>query len=110
MSRGKINVYTCPRGHRTVTRDADEGTSPMTIVCAEGGHACMQGAWSAWYATDQTETPTHEWYRPTIKAARRLDRRIPGTLDHVERGGLLLRPVGGNRPHQAPHRAAKTAR
>ena len=93
MPAGNINVYTCPAGHETVTRDAVDGTTPMAIICAQGGHRCLRSAASSWYAVDQGRRPTHEFYRPTTREARRRDRRVPGTLAHVEHGGLLLRPI-----------------
>lgn len=34
--------------------------------------------------------PTHEWYKPSIKWARR---KGPAMLDHVRRGGLVLREI-----------------
>lgn len=92
----RVNTYTCPRGHQTVTRDLDEGTTPMSILCAEGGHGCMQGAWSAFYKVPDGLSPTHEFYRPTERQLRRAEKRVPGTRDHVERGGLLLRRIGAS--------------
>ena len=93
MPAGKINVYACPAGHETVTRDAVDGTTPAAIVCAQGGHYCFRSAASSWYDVDQGREPTHEFYRPTTREARRVDWRVPGTLAHVGLGGLLLRPI-----------------
>lgn len=93
MPINRINVYTCPRGHLTVTVDRDEGTTPFMMSCSEGGHPCLQPAQSSLYRVDQALAPTHEWYKPTLKEAKRKDRRARGTLDHVQRGGLLLRRI-----------------
>jgi len=47
----KINVYTCPKGHKTVTIDTDEGTTPMMLMCRQkdddGKHNCTEWAISA---------------------------------------------------------------
>ena len=98
---GRINVYHCRSGHGTVTRDADAGTTPFMIACPD----CGADAMSALYRVDQSLVPPHEWYKPTIQKAKRIDRTIPGTLEHVERGGLLLREA-----KRTPGDAVKLAR
>lgn len=90
--RGKINVYTCVKGHKTVTIDTDEGTTPMMLGCRQkdddGKHNCTQYAKSAWYNCDQSLKPEYEWYRPeTTKGLN------PAEKDHVSQGGLLLRKL-----------------
>lgn len=93
MSKGMINVYTCKKGHRTVTVDRDSGVTPMFIdcphdECVNGGVLSFQLATSCMYRTDQSQTPSHEWYRPgddeTLNPAER---------EHVDAGGLLLRKI-----------------
>lgn len=92
MPKGARNAYVCPAGHYTVTVDLDEGTTPATIHCPEyikGTGLCSRLATSMWYPrpTDGWPCPpTHGWYKPSLKRAKRM-----GELDHVQRGGLLLR-------------------
>lgn len=97
--KGRENVYTCAKcGGYTVTVDLDEGTTPFMIGCRASGREreCDGLASSAFYPPGPR--PAHippaawEWYRPTRQQAKRLDRKWPGMLDHVARGGLHLRP------------------
>jgi hypothetical protein len=88
----KINVYTCPAGHRTVTIDRDEGVTPMMMVCRQkaedGKHNCTEYARSGWYHCLQTLTPEYEWYKPeSMKGLSKEEK------EHVVRGGLLLRKL-----------------
>jgi DNA-directed RNA polymerase subunit RPC12/RpoP len=97
--QNQINVYRCPDcGWRIVTRNRDEGVTPMFIRCE--GSKCDAGefpkATSAMYRVDQSLPPTHEWFKPT-KAE--VEARWP-TADgrrsvwgHVQQGGLILQPL-----------------
>ena len=92
--QGKINTYTCPTcGHRIITIDRDEGVTPMFVRC-EGPLRCdrdtLPGATSSMYRVAQTLTPTHEWYRPSVKEMRGLS---PSMIHHIRQGGLLIRPI-----------------
>lgn len=87
---GKINTYTCRVcAARIVTINRVEGTTPFMLNCRvkPGCKGVMQ---SGFYRGDQSETPTHEWFRPSIKAARR---QGPDMVDHVRKGGLDIRPI-----------------
>lgn len=88
----KINVYTCPKGHKTVTVDLVDGTTPMFLNCRNitDGHACDQTSRSAWYMCDQTLTPEFEWYRPGPEEKLNKEER-----QHCIQGGLLIRRIGG---------------
>jgi hypothetical protein len=96
--KGKFNVYTCPEGHHTVTFDVDDGVTPMFLGCRYDGTetGCGLTAESACYPDSplpdilrvKFEQFGWEWYRPSVKWARR---KGPETLDHVQRGGLVLR-------------------
>jgi len=89
MSKGRKNVYVCGAcGHRTVTIDVDEGTTPFMISCTE----CDEAAYSQFYADEsQDMTPTHEWRKPNDAERKELLKLSPETLtEHVDRGGLLL--------------------
>lgn len=86
----KINIYTCPNGHQTVTIDIDEGTTPMMLRCRQmlnQKHACTEMASSAWYNCDQSLTPEYEWYKPDIKKVAKWEK------EHVRMGGLLIRKL-----------------
>lgn len=94
-AKGRVNVYVCPYGHRTVTKNVAEGTTPFMIGCppckAAGAVPLKTGfrsvmAESSFYRVDQTQEHTHEWYSPASTAG--LDAE---TAEHVRMGGLLLR-------------------
>lgn len=84
--KGKKNIYTCSTcGAKIITVDLDEGTTPMFLSCRATPN-CAGRMSSAMYQVDQTQQPTHEWYKPTGK--------VRGAFrEHVERGGLLIRVV-----------------
>lgn len=90
--RGKINIYTCPAGHTTVTIDIDEGVTPMMIRCTkkaeDGKHNCTEFARSAWYHCNQALTPEYVWYKPAFLNGLNKDEK-----EHVTKGGLLLRKI-----------------
>lgn len=101
---GKLNAYTCQAGHVTFTIDRDAGVTPAGMPCpyeqARGFPAvtivCELHARSAWYRLpDGDWQPTHEWYRPDDDERRTLDAY---QADHVNRSGLLLRPIEAGRP------------
>ena len=91
MRHPKLNIYRCGNGHSTVTVDVAEGTTPFMIGCMVPG--CMADAQSGFYPKFPppmvAPVPTHEWYAPSKKETKRLR---PGEKQHVEMGGLLLRP------------------
>lgn len=85
--KGRLNIYTCEkcRGH-IVTRDIETGVTPFGTSCrATPGCAGMMQS-SVYHVQDQRIRASHVWYRPTIN-----DLLKPGTLEHVNKGGLLLR-------------------
>src|SRR5688572_17032304 len=88
----KINTYTCPKGHVTVTIDTDEGVTPMMLRCKQrdddGKHNCTEMASSAWYKCDQTLQPEYEWYKPTS-----LKGFSPSMKEHIKLGGLEIRKI-----------------
>ncbi len=88
----RINIYTCDVCNMPiVTRDVDEGVTPMFLSC-KVTRGCPGKMVSAMYRVPQGLLPDYEWYKPTS-----LDGLEPSTREHVERGGLLLRPVGATR-------------
>ncbi len=84
--QNKINTYTCPAGHIMVTRDVDEGVTPMMKACP----TCGQPAHSGFYNVDHSLIPTHEWYKPAHPERY----TNPGMRQHCESGGLAFRAIG----------------
>lgn len=119
MARGEKNAYWCPKCHGyTITIDVDKGVTPMFLACRASGDVgtCDGMAQSMvyppepWPIEDGYENhiptePQFEWYAPDAieLVGLRLKSRAPGTkkkrrlaaasLEHVNKGGLLLRPV-----------------
>lgn len=94
---GQKNVYTCPAGHKTVTIDLDEGTTPFILRCQhrinDGKHACNEMARSSFYnvTPEEDQLPvTFEWYKPASPKDVSKDLR-----EHVQKGGLVLRKRRG---------------
>lgn len=88
------NIYICDTcGHHIVTKDLVEGTTPFMISC-QRADKCLGKMASSFYRVFDPEDKmahSHEWYKPHILLAN----MTPAVIDHVQRGGLLLRPVGG---------------
>lgn len=87
----RINGYICTSDdckRVTITVDVDDGVTPFMIRCP----GCKSTAVSCMYPTSgpvpPVESATLEWYKPDEKEMRRMH---PANLDHVRRGGLLLR-------------------
>lgn len=86
--QGKPNVYTCEACHgEMVTVDVDAGVTPFMLGC-QATPGCSGMAQSAMYRVppERVAEATHEWYTPAT-----LDGLDAATLDHVQKGGLLLR-------------------
>lgn len=100
--KGRINQYTCEVcGGVITTIDRDDGTTPMILNC-RATPGCPGTSISSMYRVDQTLTPDHEWYKPA-----RLPRNR-NLRDHVERGGLLIRPIDADgKPRPAPNPAPR---
>jgi len=86
----RVNCYVCEKcGHVTKTRDVDAGVTPFVFTCEE----CGGDAISTFYKDIAPEqTPTIEWYRPTLKQVLSMTKK-PMLLDHVLRGGLDYRKI-----------------
>jgi len=97
---GKKNLYQCEHdpSHIIVTVDREPGVTQFMTVCERCKEAGTPGSrgmrhpsmTSAMYRVHQMLTPTHEWYRPDT-----FDGLNVGSIEHVKRGGLLLRPIEG---------------
>lgn len=92
MEKDRRNIYTCDECFgQIVTLDVDEGVTPMFLRC-RATPKCEGNMSSAMYPKRLPikYKPTYEWYKPTGKAFKKLN---SGMKDHVERGGLDLRPI-----------------
>lgn len=84
--QGRKNIYVCDDCEaQLITIDRDEGTTPFMTACP----VCNGMTVSKCYRVPQDIVPTHEWYRPDTNEYRTI--KNPGTLDHIDRGGLILR-------------------
>ena len=89
-SENKINIYQCQAcNHSIVTRDTDNGTTPMFLGCVM--MKCQGKMASRMYRVPQDLKPSHEWYRPSYRAFQKLPENWK---PHVEMGGLLFREIG----------------
>jgi hypothetical protein len=90
MSQGRKNLYHCNKCNRIiVTIDIDEGTTPFMLSCY-ATKGCRGLMYSQMYQCDQRLPHTHEWYKPES-----LDGYDPWTVEHIEKGGLVLRTKAG---------------
>lgn len=89
--KGDKNLYTCMLCEGfIVTEDVDDGVTPMMLAC-RATSGCDGVMYSAGYPPTEVigdEQPTWEWYRPTLKQARRMSQEMQ---QHVAQGGLALR-------------------
>lgn len=85
--KGRLNIYTCDkcRGH-IVTRDIETGVTPFGTSCRATADCGGMMQSSVYHVQDQRMRASHVWYRPTIN-----DLLKPEVLEHVNRGGLILR-------------------
>lgn len=85
-----VNCYVCENcGQITKTIDIEKGTTPFMIDCTVDG--CGGLAKSSFYNDlSPTLKPSHEWFRPSLKATLRQQR---GMIDHIVQGGLELRKI-----------------
>jgi hypothetical protein len=93
------NLYTCDTcGGEVVTIDTDKGVTPFMISC-RATPGCEGFMNSSFYRCDPSRVAQFEWYRPeTLKGFGK------ETIEHLRKGGLLLRPVSGV-SSEVPHDA-----
>lgn len=87
MSKNRVNCYTCPLGHNTVTIDIDEGVTPMFLRCKTEG--CKEQSTSSMYSNRvQGMTPKWEWWKPNDAERKQIIDEfiatIPKNVDHYE--------------------------
>ena len=71
------------------TIDRDNGVTPFSIRCRHPVGKCDGLAYSFFYkGISEFSIPVWEWYRPET-----LEEIDPRNLDHVMKGGLLLREI-----------------
>lgn len=89
-SKKRLNVYQCQSClHIICTVDRDDGVTPFMIEC-RAPQPCGGMMESSFYRVFPGLKPTFEWYRPDDAERTTL---APGAKDHVEKGGLLIRPI-----------------
>ena len=100
----RLNAYYCETCERyVVTVDRDEGVTPMMLACradgdptAPGFDGCKGTSRSMGYPKQPWPTeapdpvPTWEWFTPEGEDYLALSDAM---RDHVDRGGLDLRPI-----------------
>lgn len=103
--QGSENVWTCEQcGARLVCVHRDEGTTPFFMRCdpKRTPRGCGGRMLSAGYPDGPRPphigAPTHEWYKPTpaeLDAECAKEDRFHGKWlrEHVQLGGLLIRPI-----------------
>ena len=96
MADERLNAYYCDQCLRyIVTIDTDAGVTPMFLACratpgCTGRSVSMGYPKQPWPTEAPEPIPTHEWYRPSAKWARR---KGPEMLRHVQDGGLTIRAL-----------------
>ena len=98
--RGEINGWTCDKcGETTYCVHVDDGVTPMFLGCrATGSPDDCDGMGQSLMYPEPPAPPyvaaavRWEWYTPAPKEKTELLLK-PDVLDHVERGGLLLREL-----------------
>ena len=88
----RLNLYVCPKRHKTMTIDVAIGVTPFMLMCKHEG--CEEFAQSSLYAPEcgvlsLVLPPRWEWYRPSGDEYINLD--VNDRESHVDKGGLLLR-------------------
>lgn len=94
---GKKNRYTCREcGGHIITIDRDAGTSPAFIKC-RASSGCPGMMITSMYDIEQTLPARYEWYRPGSFEVDTITN--VGVLQHLAKGGLLLREAVSEAGH-----------
>lgn len=89
--KGRKNVYLCEKcGYPTVTIDRDEGTTPYMTRCRRPSGCDGTTVSQMYRVADWPLPPMFEWYKPDDGELRQ---KSAAVRQHVEMGGLLLRPI-----------------
>lgn len=88
---GAVNAYVCMTCQKpTVTVHKDRGTTPMLIRCQAGDDCEGMAKSTLYHPIPEAYKPTIEWYAPDRKETAGLSY---ATRMHVDKGGLLARPI-----------------
>jgi hypothetical protein len=100
--KGKKNIYQCQTCLGLIcTVDRDKGVTPFMIDC-KSTPGCKGPMQSSFYMTHPMLVPTFEWFRPSGEELAATcasltgpyaEQRTAAYVDHVNRGGLILRPI-----------------
>lgn len=91
--RGSVNSWTCTTcGRPTVAVHVDDGVTPMFLGCRSTEGCTGRGTSNGYMPVPPMVVAMceWEWYRPTGRQYRRLS---PEMRQHVDAGGLDLRPL-----------------
>jgi hypothetical protein len=100
---GRVNVWECKTtspSELTVAVHVDDGVTPFSLACrARGVDECGGTAYS-WGYPDEVPIPEvvlrqlrWEWYLPKGEELAQIALHDSELLEHVRRGGLLIRPL-----------------
>lgn len=94
-NEGLANIYTCEQCGLVIwTVDMIKGITPFVTACRREelrGDACGGSMQSGMYRVAMiTLLPDYVWYRPSLAELSTLS---PATMEHVNRGGLILARV-----------------
>lgn len=100
--RERKNIYQCQTCLGLIcTVDRDKGVTPFMIDCKVTAD-CKGPMQSSFYMVHPMVVPTFEWFRPTSEELADICESLDGPraalrkaayVDHVNRGGLILRPI-----------------
>lgn len=90
MSDKRVNIYRCSTGHTLVTKDRDDGCTPMMVPCQH----CSEAMVSTFYRCDQTTAHSVLWCAPSKAELSAYLRAYPrkghaAICEHVASGGLI---------------------
>ena len=93
--KGKITVYTCGHGHKTITIDSGNENVPKTIECRQktdcGNRNCTEIAAAINIRNSQGLNPEYEWYKPGKNDKLNFQQK-----QFLRNSGFLLRKI--NKP------------
>ena len=87
----RVNCYVCQScGHITKTKDVDPGVTPFMFRCEK----CKGVAYSSFFKdVAPNQSPTFEWYRPSLKEVLKMRKNPFSDLEHILKGGLSYRKI-----------------
>lgn len=105
MPQGRKNQYTCQTCQGSIiTVDVDEGTTPFMLLC-KATPGCDGFMYSNFYGCDQTLAAQYEFFKPAS-----FEGYDAGMLEHLQKGGLDFRKVGGESEWKKPRHLRRRRR